>query len=382
MCSSEDYEVSPNTPHLRREAIPAFTYLRAWAEQKVEIQAAVLRAIDSGCLILGREVAAFEHEFARFVGVGSSISVSSGTDALIVAMRALGIGIGAEVITVPNGPVPTVAAIRAVGAVPKFVDVDEQNLQMCPNSLESAIGPQTRCVIPIHLYGYPAPMDAIAEIASRYHVPVIEDCAQAHGTFVGTKHAGTLGAIGCFSFYPTKNLGAFGDGGMCVTNDPELAAKIREQARYGFRGDRIAHSEGLNCRLDELQAAILRVRLRYLERDLSRRQAIAANYLRELKHPDLTLPAAAENGSHAWHLFVVRSTNRRSWMDWLGSRAIQTNIHYEHPVHLMPAYQWLKYTVGSMPHSEKACSEVFSLPMFPELADDEVSAIVDAVRSK
>ena len=360
--------------------IPAFTYLRAWNKHAGEIRAAIERVLNSGTLILGPEVTAFEHEFAEFIQSKYAIGVSSGTDALIVALRALNISPGDEVITVANGPVPTIAAIRAVGAVPKFVDVDSSSLQIDLHRLVEATSDRTRCIIPIHLYGFPAPIEEIIEIASARNIPVIEDCAQAHGTYVAGRHAGTLGAIGCFSFYPTKNLGAFGDGGLCVTENLELATKIRQIAKYGFRDDRIALCEGLNCRLDELQAAILRVRLRYLHGDLQRRQEIAARYSAALAGLELKLPAIPARGTHAWHLYVVRVQQRSRWIERLKERGILTGVHYPFPVHLMPAFAWLGYAAGDLPATELACNEVLSLPMFPELSDAEVDRIIDVLR--
>ncbi len=361
--------------------IPAFTYLRAWNKHADEIRAAIDRVLNSGTLILGPEVAEFENEFAQFVASRFAIGVSSGTDALIVALRALKVTSGDEVITVANGPVPTIAAIRAVGAVPKFIDVDRNSLQIDPGRLIGAMTDRTRCIIPIHLYGFPAPIEEIINIAGARNIPVIEDCAQAHGTYVAGRHAGTLGTIGCFSFYPTKNLGAFGDGGLCVTQDEELATKIRQIARYGFREDRIAYCEGLNCRLDELQAAILRVRLRYLRSDLRRRTEIAARYCTELVSSALTLPAIPSSGTHAWHLYVARVQQRSRWIERLKEHGILTGVHYPNPVHLMPAFQWLGYSAGDLPVTEHVCREVLSLPMFPELTDAEIDRVIDVLRS-
>ena len=364
-----------------RAAIPAFTYLRAWRKHAEEIREAIERVLNSGTLILGPEVTKFETEFASFVGIAHAIGVSNGTDALIVALRALGIGEGHEVITVANGPVPTVAAIRAVGAVPRFVDLCDSSLQMSPEKLIAAIDARTRCIIPIHLYGYPAPVDEIINIANSRNIPVIEDCAQAHGAYLRNRHVGSFGAIGCFSFYPTKNLGAFGDGGMCVTNNPDLAHRIRQIARYGFLDDRVAHCDGLNCRLDELQAAILRVRLRHLPVDLTSRQEIAKRYSTTLGQCSLILPIEPPYGTHAWHLYVARSSGRASMIERLKNAGVQCGIHYQHPVHLMPAFRWLGYHQGDLPVTEKACNEVLSLPMFPELNEDEIQRVIEAVRT-
>jgi dTDP-3-amino-2,3,6-trideoxy-4-keto-D-glucose/dTDP-3-amino-3,4,6-trideoxy-alpha-D-glucose/dTDP-2,6-dideoxy-D-kanosamine transaminase len=361
------------------QAIPAFDYLEGLNTRREEILSAIARVIDSGSLILGPEVAAFEREFAQFVGANYAIATSSGTDSLIIGLRSKGIGYGDEVITVANGPVPTIAAICAVGATPRFVDIDPVTLQINHALVRTAVTPATRCVIPIHLYGYPAPIEQIASICADVGVELIEDCAQAHGTLASGRHVGKFGAMGCFSFYPTKNLGAFGDAGMVVTNDEASAAALREQACYGFRGDRIAHSQGLNCRLDELQAACLRVQLKYLPLALAKREAIARRYFDLLSGLGLVLPAWPTNGSAGWHLFVIRVKSRAQWIDWLAQRQIQVGVHYATPVHLMPAYRHFSTGEGSLPVTEQACREVISLPMFPELDDARITRVAEAV---
>jgi dTDP-3-amino-2,3,6-trideoxy-4-keto-D-glucose/dTDP-3-amino-3,4,6-trideoxy-alpha-D-glucose/dTDP-2,6-dideoxy-D-kanosamine transaminase len=372
--------MSPNDASYRQlRKIPVFDYLEGLNTRREEILSAIARVIDSGTLILGPEVAAFEREFAEFVGARFAIATSSGTDSLIIALRSRGIGYGDEVITVANGPVPTIAAIRAVGATPRFVDVDPVTLQIDPRLIRAAVTPATRCVIPIHLYGYPAPVQQIADICADFGLELIEDCAQAHGTLISGQHAGDFGSMGCFSFYPTKNLGAFGDAGMVVTNDEAIAALLREQACYGFRGDRIAHSQGLNCRLDELQAACLRVQLQYLPSALARRESIARRYIELMTGLGLVLPAWPTSGSAAWHLFVIRVKSRAQWIDWLAQRHIQVGVHYPTPVHLMPAYRGFAAGEGSLPVTEQACREVISLPMFPELDDARITSIAEAM---
>ncbi len=361
--------------------VPAFDYLEGLKSIRSEILQAITRVLDSGRLILGPEVAAFESEFAHFVGCKHAIGVSSGTDALIVALRVLKIGPGHEVITVANGPVPTIAAIRAVGATPCLVDVDERSLQMDPRLVSQAIHSATRCVLPLHLYGSPAPVAEIAEICREHDIALVEDCAQAHGTTIGCRHAGTIGDIGCFSFYPTKNLGAFGDAGMCITDDPVLAARIREVRCYGFREDRVAHVEGLNCRLDEMQAACLRVRLKSLRESLAKRSQISADYLKQLEGLPFVLPMIPSYGKPSWHQFVIRVKHRDDWISWLANQQIMVGIHYEHPVHLMPAYQQIAGRPKSLPVTEQACKEVLSLPMFPELNQDDVAWVCRALKS-
>ncbi|MEE3373028.1 MAG: DegT/DnrJ/EryC1/StrS family aminotransferase [Planctomycetota bacterium] len=360
-------------------AIPAFDYLRGLASLRGQIDAAVCGVLDSGRLILGPEVSGFEAEFADFVGSRFAVGVGSGTDALILALRACGVGAGAEVVTVANGCVPTIAAIRAVGAKPKFVDVAEDDLQIDVQQVAGALTADTRAVMPVHLYGYPAPIDELAELLAGRDVMIIEDCAQAHGTQLGSAHAGTMGQIGCYSFYPTKNLGAFGDGGMCVTNDADLAETVKRQRMYGYNGDRIAHEEGLNSRLDELQAALLRVKLTHLNDGIERRNAIARRYLEGLESTCLGLPCVPEDGVHAWHQFVVRHPRRDDVRRELQRANVHTGVHYPDPVHRMPAYRTFCPTDLSLPVTELACREVFSIPVFPELTDSEVVRVIDVL---
>lgn len=357
--------------------IPAFDYRRGFAIHREEILGAIARVLESGILILGPELSKFEFEFSQFVGCEHSVGVSSGTDALIVALRSLGIGPNDEVITVANGPAPTVAAIRAVNATPSFVDIDPKSVQMNPDLIAGAITPRTRCVIPVHLYGCPAPVEHIAEICREHGLFLIEDCAQAVGTRIGRLHAGLYGDIGCFSFYPTKNLGGFGDSGVCVTNDSAVAHRLREQRCYGFRDDRIAHVDGLNCRMDELQAACLRVRLKYLQESLDARNRNAEDYLRRLSSTEMTLPFVPKDGTHSWHQFVVRLNRRVAWQQFLELHNVGFGIHYEHPVHLMPAYS--KFANRPLPITELVCKQVLSLPIFPELECSEIKRVCDVI---
>ena len=366
---------------MQQTEVPAFDYLRGLKSQRSEILEAIARVLDSGTLILGPEVTAFENEFAQFVGCKHAIGISSGTDALIVALRVLNIGPGHEVITVANGPVPTIAAIRAVGATPRFVDIDANCLQMDPRLVPQAITPATRCIMPLHLYGCPAPVFPIAELCGEYGLALVEDCAQAHGTYVGDRHAGTIGSIGCFSFYPTKNLGAFGDAGMCITDDPVLAERIREQSCYGFRKDRVAHVEGLNCRLDELQAACLRVRIKTLPKAIEKRRWIAAYYREQLASLPLQLPLIPNYGKPSWHQFVIRVAQREAWIQWLANQHIKVGIHYDQPVHLMPAYLKIAGGPGALPLTERVCREVISLPIFPELLTEDLERVCQSLRS-
>ncbi|MEX1096806.1 MAG: DegT/DnrJ/EryC1/StrS family aminotransferase [Planctomycetales bacterium] len=360
--------------------VPAFDYLRGYRARHDEFDAAIRRALESGRLILGPEVEAFEREFAAYVGAKHAVGLASGTDALVLALRALDLGPGDEVITVANTAVATVAAIRAVGAVPRFVDVRDDTLLMDVSQLAAAIGPRAKCLLPVHLFGQPVEMDALCAVAREHGLPIVEDCAQAHGARWRERHVGTFGTIGCFSFYPTKNLGGFGDGGMCVTDDEFLAARIRAQRMYGFCGDGIAHQEGLNSRLDELQAAVLRVRLAHLDEALAARRAIADCYRRELARAPYRLPADRAAARDACHLFVIRTDRRDAVTTALARAGVGYGIHYPVPIHRMPAYSFLDVPPGSLPVTERAAFEILSLPMFPELREDELGEVLLALR--
>jgi len=373
---------STNQPRNASEetVVSGYDASRSLAAYAQELSAALQRVIRSGGLILGAEVAAFEREFANYVGSAHAIGMASGTDALVAAMKALGIGPGDEVITVANGPVPTVAAIVAVGAIPCFVDIDPRHLQIDPCLVKSAIGPATKCIIPVHLYGYAAPVEALAEICEDRGLHMIEDCAQGHGTRLGSRHVGGFGGIGCFSFYPTKNLGALGDAGMCVTDDDNLAQRLLEIRQYGFRGGRrIAYSDGMNSRLDEVQAAFLRVFLPRLPEKLNRRREIAAYYARHLNQSPLLLPEFLANSNPSWHQFIARSLKRDEVREFLNKRRVQTGIHYEWPLHKMPAFSHRCRLGSSLSVTEMVCKQVFSLPIAPELEEHELKQVVDAL---
>jgi dTDP-4-amino-4,6-dideoxygalactose transaminase len=372
---------SPIELRVARAEIPAFDNTRSLRAHRAEIMEAIGRVLDSGNLILGPEVSAFETEFASYIGSQFAVGMSSGTDALIAALRVLGVGVGDEVVTVANGPVPTVSAIRAVGAIPCFVDVSPTHLQMDPSKLARVISSRTKCVIPIHLYGSAAPIEAISSFCNERGLFLIEDCAQAHGTRFNERHVGTYGDISCFSFYPTKNLGALGDAGLCAANDAELDRRLREFRQYGFQSkDRIAFSEGMNCRLDELHAACLRVQLTHLNANLKQRRNIAIRYLEGLQGLPITLPSYPPECTPAWHQFVVRVRNRPEWMRYLNDRKIFPGIHYQRPIHQMPAFTCSGIVRDAMDNTELVCDEVISLPMFPELRTDEVDRVVVAMQ--
>jgi dTDP-4-amino-4,6-dideoxygalactose transaminase len=358
-----------------------FDYRPAYLKHKREIDSAIARVLASGRLILGAEGEGLEKEFARYTGTVAAVGVNSGTDAISLALRALDVGAGDEVITVANAGAPPVAAIRAAGATPRFVDVSPDSLVMDPGQLGSALSSRTRCLLPVHLYGYPASMDRIVGFAERHGLYVVEDCAQAHGASAGGRHVGGFGDVGCFSFYPTKNLGAFGDGGMCVTKHAEIAKRLRRLRQYGFEDDRHAHSEGVNSRLDELQAAILRVRLRHLDESLRERRRVAGEYLRGLEGSSFRIPATAAEGEHAYHLFVVQAPDRDRIVERLEDRRIGFGIHYPDPAHLMEAYGFLGYGAGSLPVTERASREVLSLPLYEGLDPGAVGEVLSALLS-
>jgi dTDP-3-amino-3,4,6-trideoxy-alpha-D-glucose transaminase len=363
--------------------IPFGDLKRQTASLRGALEAAALRVLESGWYVLGKEVAAFEGEFAAALGARHAVGVANGTEAIQLALLALGIGPGDEVITVPNAGVPGVAAIVLTGARPVFVDVDEHSYNLDPARLEAAITPRTRAVLPVHLYGRTAALAPILEIAGRHHFDVVEDCAQSHGARYGGKVTGTLGRVGCFSFYPTKNLGACGDGGMVVTDDDDVARRLRQLRVYGW--SRKYYSEtpgGTNSRLDELQAALLRVKLEHLPAWNRARQERAAWYGELLPAGPILLPAGPLPGeSHVYHLYVVRSPQRDALQAHLRQHGIGTDVHYPLPAHLQPVYRALGYEEGAFPVSERLAREVLSLPLYPELTRAEVEAVAAAVRS-
>jgi len=351
----------------------------SYLAHKDEIDAAIARVLDSGWYILGQEVAAFENEFADYIGVRFGIGVGSGTEALHLALRACGIGAGDQVITVSHTAVAMVAAIELCGAQPVLVDIDPVTYTLDVAQLEAAITPYTKAVIPVHLYGHPANMEAVLAIARRHGLRVVEDCAQSHGATYQGRKTGDWGDLAAFSFYPTKNLGALGDGGMIVTDDRTLAETARLLRQYGWQERYVSAIPGSNSRLDELQAAVLRVKLRYLDEDNGRRIHLAKLYIERLASTNLQLPTATQGAKHVYHQFVVRSARRDALQAHLEAKGIGTLIHYPMPVHLQPAYVGRVICHSSLPASEHAAREVLSLPLYPQLSDEALDRVVEAI---
>jgi dTDP-4-amino-4,6-dideoxygalactose transaminase len=343
---------------------------------KTEIDAAIQSVIDATAFIGGAEVRAFESEFAAFCEVAACVGVANGTDALFLTLRALGIGPGDEVITVAHTFIATAEAISLTGARPVFVDVRPDTLLMNPDLLEAAITPRTRAIMPVHLYGQPCEMDQIRRIARRHGLKVIEDAAQAHGARWQGQRVGTWGDAACFSFYPGKNLGAYGDAGAVVSQDAGLIQRIRTLANHG-RLEKYTHQlAGVNSRLDSLQAAILRVKLRHLDEWNATRCEHAAYYLTALRDSGLGLPVVRPGAEPVWHLFVVQVDDRVVWQARFKQAGIETGVHYPLPLHLQPAYEHLEVPAHSLPITEQAAQRVLSLPLYAELSSAQLDQVL------
>jgi len=348
---------------------------------KPEIDAAVLRVLENAQFILGPAVAAFESDFARFCGTSDAIGVNSGTSALHLALLAAGVEPGDEVITVPYTFVATVAAIEYAGARPVFVDVEPGYWTMDPAQIERAITPRTRAIVPVHLYGQPADMDPILDVARRHGLAVIEDACQAHGSEYKGRRCGSMGDLGCFSFYPGKNLGAYGEGGAVVTNDAAKARKIRLLRAWGEEV-RYEHTyRAFNYRMDGVQGAVLGVKLKYLEGWTEARRGRATEYARQLADTAARLPVERPAVRHVYHVYVVELDDRDAWRARLTDAGVQTGVHYPIPVHLQPAYRDLGYQAGAFPVSEGAARRVLSLPMFPELTSEQIAEVAAVLRA-
>jgi dTDP-4-amino-4,6-dideoxygalactose transaminase len=348
-----------------------------------ETAAAMLRVVDSGWYVLGEEVRCFEEEFARHFGFAAAVGVANGTDAIALALRSLGVRPGDRVATVSHTAVATVAAIEMAGAVPVFVDIVPSTFTMDPDSLARTLDGfnPVKAVIAVHLYGHPADVPAVIQVARQYGASVIEDCAQAHGAKLDGHAVGSMGDIATFSFYPTKNLGALGDGGMVVCADRERIEKVRSLREYGWERRYVSEVPGVNSRLDELQAAILRMRLPYLDAGNRRRAQIAAAYDEGLADTGLLLPAVSSGAAHVYHQYVVRHAERDRLRQCLKQRGVGTNIHYPVPAHRQPAYlSRCGADPGGLPITEEIAKQIISLPMYPELSKADVTAVIEATR--
>jgi len=348
---------------------------------KDEIKGPMEKVMSEGVFILGEEVSLFEQGFARYCGVKYGVGVNSGTDALFLACLACGVGKGDEVITMPYTYIATALAISMTGATPVFVDIDEETYNIDVSKIEGLITKRTKAILPVHLYGHPANMDLLMELTKKHGLKLIEDCAQAHGALYKGKKVGSFGDASCFSFYPTKNLGGFGDGGMVLTNSEETKEKLLFLRDYGRKGRYEHILKGYNSRLDTLQAAILRIKLRHLDEWNEKRRQNASLYTQLFKEKriDIIGPHERDFARHVYHIYAVRVKNRSKVMEELSKRGVRTLIHYPIPIHLQGCYKELGYKKGDFPDAEKCCGEILSLPMYPELSHDEIRYVTDTL---
>jgi aminotransferase EvaB len=362
-------------------AIQLWDYRAEYEAERDDTLAAVDQVLRSGRLILGESVRAFEQELAAYCGVGHGIGVNSGTDALMLALRTLDLEPGDEVITPSNTAIPTVSAIVTAGGTPRFVDIEPETYLIDVSRLESAITARTRCIVPVHLFGQCVEMDAVQTIAARRGIAVVEDCAQSTGADSRGRRAGSLSGLSAFSFYPTKVLGGYGDGGMVLTSDEAMAGRLRRLRVYGTEKTYYAEEHGYNSRLDELHAEILRRRLRRIERYVERRIALARRYEQQLRDTGLALPVTRAGNRHVYHLYVVRHPAREAIIAALAQQGITVGIHYPWPIHTMRAYAQFGGGEGSLPETERAAREIFSLPMYPSLTDGDQDRVCEALRT-
>ena len=360
-------------------SIKLWDYLKEYEKEKEEIYAALDKVFQSGRLILGESVQNFETEFSKYCGVKYGVGVNSGTDALFIALKALEISQGDEVITVANTAVPTVSAIVSTGATPRFVDIDPETYLMDTGQLKKVITKRTKCILPVHLYGQCVNMEVIRKIAQFYGLKIIEDCAQAHGAIFKGEKAGSMSDIAAFSFYPTKILGGYGDGGMVMTNDKKLYTKLRRLRFYGMENRYYSLEHGYNSRLDELHAEILLRKLTHLDEYIGRRRTLAKRYDEKLKDTSLVLPKTMPGNQHVFYLYICRHPQRDKIISELRKRDIIVNISYPWPIHLMSGYNFLGYKEGDMPQTEAIANEIFSLPMYPTLSEREQEIVSAAL---
>ena len=362
------------------DKITVWGYLKEYAETKDELLKAVTEVFESGTLILGQKVKDFEQAYSDYIGVSYGVGCDNGTNAITLALKALEIGEGDEVITVSNTAIPTVSAIVTAGATPVFVDINPETYLMDVTKVEAAITSKTKAILPVHLFGQCVDMDPLLDIAQKHHLYVVEDCAQAHGAEYKGRKAGSMGDISTTSFYPTKILGAYGDGGMVNTNNEEWAQRLRRLHFYGAEKTYYAEEHGFNSRLDELQASILLSKLPKIEQYISRRREIAALYQEGLEDSGLILPQEAPHNRHAYYLYVVRHPRRDEIIEKLRENNIYVNISYPWPIHTMKGYQYLGWHEGNLPNTESAAKEIFSLPMYPSLENEEVKRVIEVLK--
>ncbi|HET7150265.1 MAG TPA: DegT/DnrJ/EryC1/StrS family aminotransferase [Candidatus Acidoferrum sp.] len=371
---------APPQPNPAFEPIPQLDLSAQFAAIGAEIRTAVDRVLSSQQFVLGREGAALEEEIAALCGVSHGVGVASGTDALILALRACGVQAGNEVLLPSFTFVATGSAVNALGARPVFADIRPETYNLDPSELERRVTPRTRAIIAVHLYGLSADMDPIVAFAKSRKLPLIEDNAQAIGAIYKGRRTGSFGDAACLSFYPTKNLGAYGDAGMVVSNSAEIAERIRALRNHGQTGKYLSSEPGWNSRLDELQAAVLRVKLRHLAEWQRARRSNAAEYTRLLQQvPGVMPPLEPEGFGHVYHQYTIRSEHRDALQQHLAARKIGSTVYYPHPLHLQPLYAPLGHKPGDFPHAERAAQEVLSLPMYPELRKDQIARVVEAI---
>ena len=363
---------------MRNEAILCANPLPENQKHLREIRKAITRVIDSGSYILGSEVERFENNFSNYLGNKYSVGVNSGTDALILSLRALGIKENDEVLLPSHTATATASAVVSVGATPVFVDIDENSLNIDPKDLEMKISTKTKAIIMVHLYGHPCEVSKIAEIASREKIHLIEDCAQSLGATYDLKPTGSFGILSCFSFYPTKNLGAIGDAGAISTNNKELFERIRMLRQYGWNEERVSIIESNQSRLDEIQSAVLNVKMKYFEETLYERNEVARIYSENLKNLNLQIPQVSPRSQHSFHLYVIRIKNREKVIEKLNKMKIYPGIHYKVPIHLSPAFA--NYSHKNLPVTESVANEILSLPLYPGIKKKDVFRVVKGIQ--
>ena len=364
---------------MQKVLIPVSNPKARFINRKSEFLKAAEAVIEKGMYILGDEVSSFEKEFAQYIGVNHCVGVANGTDALMIALRGLGVNAGDEVITVSHSAVATVAAIEMAGAVPVFADIEPNTRCIDPNKIENLISPKTKVIIPVHIYGQPARIKEIIALAHNNGIEVLEDCAQAHGAKVDGKKVGSFGDAAAFSFSPTKNLGAIGDGGAVVTNSPDVFENILALRQYGWHRRYISDFPGVNSRLDELQAAFLRIKLRELDKDNARRNEIASRYTSVIEKLKIKAPISVSNNYHAYHLYVIESENRNELAKFLEKNNVGSALHYPSPIHKQPAYLGRIKGHNDLKETEILYKKILTIPMFPELTDGEVDMVCDVL---